>query len=273
LSNFNDMAISSFETGTLFNYTADKLGYEKFDLLLKNYIDRHTHQQIEPRDFLDQLAEKDRSAGYLSGFLNQKNRVNFKLRKFRKENDSLQITINKNVDNAIPVKLETQNKEGEKQSYWIETQEHEKKKTVSIPALDTYKITLNDDYIFPESNYRDNFLYAKGFFSNRKKIKIKLIKDIPNPEFNEIYLNPRIRFNNAYDKFLFGMNFKNQSFFEQKFLYSITPYYSSGTGKFTGSGTVSYSFLPAESIIRSLTFGVSGSYFHYDYDLAYRKGS
>jgi hypothetical protein len=73
LSNFNDMAISSFETGTLFNYTADKLGYENFDLLLKNYIDQHTHQQIEPRDFLDQLAEKDRSATYLSGFLNQKN--------------------------------------------------------------------------------------------------------------------------------------------------------------------------------------------------------
>jgi hypothetical protein len=39
----------------------------------------------------------------------------------------------------------------------------------------------------------------------------------------------------------------------------------------TGSGAISYSFLPAESIIRSLTFGVSGSYFHYDYNLAYRK--
>jgi hypothetical protein len=82
-----------------------------------------------------------------------------------------------------------------------------------------------------------------------------------------------VRFNNTYDKFLIGFNFKNQSFFDQKFLYSLTPTYSTGTGKLTGSGSVAYSFLPAESIIRSLTFGVSGSYFHYDYDLAYRKAS
>lgn len=273
LSNFNDMAISSFETGTLFNYTADKMGTEHFELILKQYIDKNTHQQTKPRDFLQELTLKDHSAGYLSGFLNQKNRVNFKLRKFRKEGDSLNVKIFKNTNEAIPVKLESQSKNEEKQSYWVETKEAEKRMTVSIPALDTYKITLNDDYIFPESNYRDNFLYAKGFFSNMKKIKIKLIKDIPNPEFNEIYLNPRIRFNNTYDKFLFGINFKNQSFFDQKFLYSITPMYSSGTGKLTGSGTVSYSFLPAESIIRSLTFGVNGSYFHYDYDLAYRKAS
>ncbi len=53
----------------------------------------------------------------------------------------------------------------------------------------------------------------------------------------------------------------------------MTPTYSTGTGKLTGSGAVSYSIMPAESIIRSLTFGVSGAYFHYDYGLAYRKGS
>ncbi|MBB4806372.1 hypothetical protein HNP38_001644 [Chryseobacterium defluvii] len=273
LSNFNDMAISSFETGTLFDHTAEKIGVERFDSLLKDYVDKNIHKQINPDDFLQELSEKDKTTHYLSGFLTQKNRVNFKLRKFKKEGDSLNITISKNTDDAIPVKLETQTREGETNSYWIETKERERDMMVTIPALDTYKITLNDDYIFPEANYRDNFLYAKGFFSNTKKIKLKLIKDIPNPEFNEIYLNPRIRFSNAYDKFLFGINFKNQSLFDQKFLYSITPMYSSGTGKLTGSGTVSYSFLPAESIFRSLTFGVSGSYFHYDYDLAYRKAS
>jgi hypothetical protein len=71
-----------------------------------------------------------------------------------------------------------------------------------------------------------------------RKIKLKLIKDIPNPEFNEIYINPRVRFSNTYDKFLIGFNFKNQSFFDQKFLYSITPTYSTGTGKLTGSGAL-----------------------------------
>lgn len=273
LSNFNDMAISSFETGSLFSYSADKMGEEKFNNLLKNYITENTDKQAYPEDFLDQLAKEEPSTSYLKGFLKQKNRVNFKLKNFRVNNDLLDIKIAKNTDEAIPVKLETQTRSGDRTSYWIETEENEKLKTVSLPSQDIYKITLNNDYIFPEANYRDNFLYTKGLFSNAKKIKFKLIKDIPNPEFNEIYLNPRIRFTNTYDKFLIGVNFKNQSLFDQKFLYSLTPSFSTGTGKMTGSGSVSYSFLPAESVIQRLTFGVSGSYFHYDYDLAYQKNS
>lgn len=273
LSNFNDMAISSFETGSLFSFSADKMGEEKFNDLLKNYIVENRDQEINPEEFLKQLSEKDASTDYLATFLKQKNRVNFKLKKFKTKEDSLEIRIAKNTDEAIPVKLETQTREGERKSYWVETAENKRLKTVSLPSENIYKITLNDDYIFPEANYRDNFLYTKGLFSNSKKIKFKLIKDIPNPEFNEIYLNPRIRFTNTYDKFLIGMNFKNQSLFDQKFLYSITPSFSTGTGKLTGSGAVAYSFLPAESIIQSLTFGISGSYFHYDFDLAYQKAS
>lgn len=273
LSNFNDMAISSFETGTLFNYSADKMGYENFDNLVRNFIAKNTDRQANPHDFIKELADQDRRTAYLSDFLQHKNRVNFKLRRFQKEGDSLHIKINKNTPSNIPVKLQTESKKGDIKEYWVETEENEKTKTFSIPAENVNKITLNDDYIFPEANYRDNFLYAKGFFSNMRKIKLKLIKDIPNPEFNEVYISPRIRFSNTYDKFLIGFNFKNQSFFDQKFLYSFTPTYSTGTGQLTGSGAVAYSFLPAESIFRSITFGVSGSYFHYDYDLAYSKGS
>ncbi len=273
LSNFNDMAISNFETGTLFSYSADQMGYENFDDLVRNFILKNTDKPTDPRDFLKELAEKDKRNAYLEDFIQHKNRVNFKLKRFKKDGDSLNIKISKNTLTEIPVKLQTETRNGEKKEYWIDTGSDDKTKTVSIPALDVYKITLNDDYIFPEANYRDNFLYAKGLFSNMRKIKLKLIKDIPNPEFNEIYINPRIRFNNTYDKFLIGFNFKNQSLFDQKFLYSVTPTYSTGTGKLVGSGSVAYSFLPAESMIRSLTFGVSGSYFHYDYDLAYRKAS
>jgi hypothetical protein len=257
----------------LFSYSADKMGHENFDATVRNFISKNTDKQLNPRDFLKQLAEKDKRTAYLEDFIQHKNRVNFKLKRFKKEGNSLNVKISKNTLADIPVKLETETKTGQKKEYWIDTSSNAKTQTVAIPAMEVYKITLNDDYIFPEANYRDNFLYAKGLFSNMRKIKLKLIKDIPNPEFNEIYINPRIRFNNTYDKFLIGFNFKNQSLFDQKFLYSITPTYSTGTGKLVGSGSVAYSFLPAESMIRSLTFGISGSFFHYDYDLAYRKAS
>jgi len=274
LSNFNDMAISHFETGSLFSYTADKMGETQFNNLLKNYIDENTDRQINPEEFLAKVAEQEKSSAYLSQFFQHKNRDNFRLKNFRtKNNDSVEVRIIKNNDLNIPVKLETENQNGFKKSYWVETEKNERLKTFEVPAEDIYKITLNNGYIFPEPNYRDNYLYTKGIFSNAKKIRFKLIKDIPNPEFNEIYLNPRIRFSNAYDKFLVGMNFRNQSLFDQKFSYSVTPYYSTGTGQLVGSGGVSYSFLPAESFMRAITFGVSAAHFHYDYALAYSRFS
>ena len=273
LSNFNDVAISNFEMGSLFNYSAEKMGNEKFNSLLKDYISRNSMSAIQPEEFLDQLSAEESSTSYLKKFIKHKNRINFKLKKFKIIDDNLSIRITKNTDENIPVKLETETRDGEKKSYWVDTNENERLTTINLPAENIYKITLNNNYIFPESNYSDNFLYTKGLFSNTRKIKFKLIKDIPNPEFNEIYINPRIRFSNTYDKFLIGLNLKNQSLFDQKFLYSFTPYYSTGTQKLTGSGAVSYSFLPAESVIQRLSFGVSGSYFHYDYNLAYLKNS
>jgi hypothetical protein len=51
LSNFNDMAISSFETGSLFNYSADKMGYDNFNSLLKDFIVKNSHKTLIQRFF------------------------------------------------------------------------------------------------------------------------------------------------------------------------------------------------------------------------------
>lgn len=271
LSNFNDMTISNFEMGTLLNYSADKMGYDSYNSLVKNYIQQNKEQEIRAETFLKKLADAAPENEYLLIYLDHKSRRNFKLKKIKKDNDSIKITITKNFDENIPFKLKTITKEGDEKSYWFDTKKNEKISQITLQNDDIYKITLNSGYLFPEKTFGDNFIYTKGLFSNMKKIRFKLLKDIPNPEYREIYINPRVSFSNAYDKFLIGLNFKNSSLFDQKFLYSITPQLSTGTGKLTGSGGVSYTFLPAESIVRSLSLGASGSYYHYDYDLAYKK--
>ncbi|KEY19173.1 aminopeptidase N [Kaistella antarctica] len=271
LSNFNATAISHFETGSLFSFIAEKMGSENFDDFLKNYLTQYSGKPVDQKKFLDELTlASDYSSDFLENFIQKKNRVNFRLKRYKKTRDDFQVKVIKNTTERIPFKIETEEKSGEKQTFWFDTDASTKTVEYNIPQSNAEKIIINDGYIFPEKNFRDNYLYTKGVFSNTKKIKFKVFKDIPNPEYNEIYLNPRVSFN-AYDKFLIGLNFKNASLFEQKFSYSFTPYYSSGTGKLAGSGGVSYSFQPANSFYRSLDLGVSGSHFHYDYDLTYRK--
>ena len=271
LSNFNATAISHFETGSLFSFLSEKMGHDRFAQFLQNYIAESKDKPVDKKVFLEKLTlASGYSADFLEGFIEHKNRVNFRLKRYRKMGEDFQVKVSKNTTQAIPFKIETEEKSGISKTFWFDTDESKKTVQYNIPQSNAEKIIINDDYIFPEKNFRDNYLYTKGLFANTKKIKLKLLKDIPNPEYNEIYLSPRFNFN-AYDKVLFGLNIKNTSLFERKFTYSFTPYYSSGTGKLAGSSGIGYSFQPAEAFYRSLDLGISASHFHYDYDLTYRK--
>lgn len=271
LSNFNNLAISNFETGLLFGFIAEKMGTDNFDTFVKNFVSTHSTSKVNNQDFLDGLREVSKnSSSFLDTFLNRKQRVNFNLKSFNKENEGIAIKISKNTPEKIPLKVEVLENTGFNKTFWFDTTDSEKSEFYKIPVSEVTKIIINNDYSFPESNYRDNYLYTKGFFSNAKRLKLKLFTDIPNPEYNEIFLNPRLGFN-VYDKLLLGLNFRNSSLFRRKFAYSVTPYYSTGTRDFTGSGGVSYTFMPPESFFRFLSFGVSGSYFHYDYNLSYSQ--
>lgn len=273
LSNFNKTAISHFETGSLFSFVAEKMGQQEFEKFIKSYFSEYQMKRADKKDFLDQLAVASHySSEFLETLIQSKQRINTDLKSFKRKDEVLHVRIAKNTPEKIPLKIEAESKDGTVESYWFDTGASEEKIYYSFPDSDVSKILVNSHYIFPESNFRDNYLYTKGLFSNMKRLKFKLIRDIPNPEYNEIYVNPKVNFN-AYDKFLVGINFKNTSLFERKFKFSVTPYYSSGTQKLTGSAGVSYSFMPPESFFRSWIVGVSGSYFHYDYDLKYRKFS
>ncbi len=271
LSNFNATAISHFETGSLFSFIAEKMGKEKFDDFLKDYLNKYAGKIVDQKVFLDELTlASGYSSEFLENFIQRKNRVDFKLKKYKKVGEDFEVKVVKNTPDRIPFKIETEEKTGDKKTFWFDTNYSKDVVEYIIPQSNAEKIILNDNYIFPEKNFRNNYLYTKGVFANTKEIRLKIFKDIPNPEYNEIYVNPRLNFN-AYDKILFGINFKNASLFEQKFQYSLTPYYSSGTGQVAGSGGLSYSFQPASSFYRSLDLGLSASHFHYDYDLTYQK--
>ena len=270
LSNFNTTAISQFETGSLLNYSSEYQGSEHFDLFLKNYLSSNYQKKADGSEFLKALEKAtDGNSGFLQRLMNEKHRVNFNLKSIKKKNQNYNLHLRSRNADLTPLKIQSETREGYKNTFW-KSENELSKDSVSIPNKSIYKIVLNDDYIFPETNYRDNYIYTKGLFSNAKKIRFKLIKDIQNPEYNEIFLTPRLTFN-AYDKVLLGLNFKNQGIFDQKFDYSVTPYYSTGTGKLTGSGAINYSILPPNSFFRRWNFGVSGSYFHYDNDLAYKR--
>ncbi|MFW2135543.1 aminopeptidase [Chryseobacterium sp. TY4] len=271
LSKFNAFAISHFETGILFYFVADQMGFAKFNSFLNSYFSDHFQKPVVASDFLSKLEwESGGNSRFLSSLIEEKNRVNFNLKKFTRKDDAFDVKINKLGKYNLPFKLQAETESGQKETQWQYADSDSK--IYQVKANDAEKIIVNDDYSFPETNFRDNYLYTKGVFSNMKRLKLKLIKDVPNPEFNELYISPRLSFN-AYDKVMLGFNVVNKGVFDQKFVYSVSPYYSTGTGQLTGKAGVSYNIMPADSFFRSWQIGGSASYFHYDYDLAYQTYS
>ncbi|WP_228455885.1 aminopeptidase [Chryseobacterium sp. POL2] len=268
LSKFNTEAISHFETGLLFNFLADQLGHFKFDRFLNSYFSKHYQQTVVAQDFLSALeTETGGNSTFLKSLIEEKNRINFNLKRFTRQEDHFVVKVNKVGKEKIPFKLQTESESIIKETEWNLADKASGQ--YSIQSKDADKLIVNDEFIFPETNFRDNYLYTKGLFSNMKQIRLKLIKDVPNPEYNELYISPRASFN-AYDKVMLGFNLVNRGVFDQKFVYTLTPYYSTGTGELTGKAGASYNFLPADSFFRSWQLGGGASYFHYDYDLAYQ---
>jgi len=267
----NYIAISNFETGMIFNMISEKT--KMFDSFIAKFLSDNKGKEVDSKKFLDELDNyTSHETEFLEKFIENKNRINFKLHSFKKKDDSLEIKVSKNTPLKIPFRVETEGIDGNRDLYWFDTDKSTIRQVYKIPDPNNRvkKISVNKYYIFPESNIRDNFLYSLGIFSNMKKLKIKFFTDIPNPEYNEIYLTPNAVWNN-YDNFLFGMRFTNSSLLERKFKYSLTPYYSTGMGKFTGEAGSSYNFMPSEAFFRSLTIGANTAYFHYDYNLPYKK--
>lgn len=273
LSVENQVFASQFEMGALLDFVSNKEGAGYFDNFIKSYLSENKGKYTSVIGFLDKLSDNfGQSYDFLKDFLYKKQRIDFRLNSVRElENNKYEVRIGKNTLKSIPFSLKVESSNGEEKKYWLDTPNGQYEGVYTLDVNQPKKIVINPNYSFPEQNFRNNFS-EKAWFGFSKKVKFKLFTDIPNPEFNEVYINPDLRYN-AYDALLFGLNFRNSGLLSQPFSYSVTPYISIGEWKLTGTAGVSYKIQPVDSFFKTLVLGVSGTYFHYNYDLSYRKTS
>ncbi len=273
LSNMNALTMSHFESGRVLNYIAESMGEKQFDQFLTKYMKEYQNKPLNTKAFINKVGSvSNNDLGFIKKIYSDTHRINFNLKKVKINNDTVQVKIKHNLPKNIPFPLEQIDEMGRKKTHWVRTKSEKGKDTYYLPNNNTKKLIVNDFMYLPERNYRDNYRYTEGLFSNFKKVKFRFFEDIEDPEYNEIYLYPEWSVN-AYDGLLLGMNFSNESFLDKRFHYYFTPYYSTRAKRITGSGKLIYRLMPTHHFLRRISFGVGGSYFHYNYDNAYRKVS
>lgn len=272
LTKFNNNIANKYKAGVGLKYLKsyfDELIIDDFvkEFYASNRLKKSTRKDFE--DLLKSKAPKDIN-WYFDNYVDSRKRIDYKIKKVRKTDDSLQVTIKNKYEGNFPISLFGIKNDSVVSKHWIT--DVGEKKTVTIPREGIDRLVLNYDKIIPEFNQRNNWKSLNGFFANNKKLRFTFFKDAENPHYNQIFFVPVARFN-LYDGFTPGMRFYNKVFLTKRLLYDFKPSYGLRSKQLVGSGSISYrhDIEKTESDLYFVRFTVGGNYFNYAEDLTYTR--
>lgn len=149
---------------------------------------------------------------------------------------------------------------------------HAGQRSVQMYHEDYDKVVLNDHLSHFEYRQKNNTWFNRPLLQRAERPRFQFYNSFENPEASQIFYLPAASYN-AYDQILLGATFSNRSYLVQKpFEYSLSPSYSTGTGRLTGGASAVYNYTtPKSHFFRQLSFGLFGRYLHYDRDLAFAR--
>jgi len=271
LVKFNNNIANKYKAGVGLKYLKSYFDESVIDDFVKEFYTTNRLKKSTRADFenlLKSKAPKDID-WYFDNYVDSRKRIDYKIRKVEKTDDSLRVTIKNKYDGNFPISLFGIKNDTVVSKYWIT--DVGEKKTVTIPREDIDRLVLNYDKIIPEFNQRDNWKSLNGFFANNKKLKFTFFKDAENPHYNQIFFVPIAQFN-LYDGFTPGMRFYNKTFLTKRLLYDFKPSYGMRSKQLVGSGSISYRHdIESKSDLYFASFSMSGNYFNYEEGLTYTR--
>jgi len=271
LLKFNRNIANKYKAGVGLRYLDDFVNQDIVEKGLESFVRDNKLKPTSTKVFesyLKSLTNKDID-WFFNDYLKTSKKIDFKIKKVIKTEDSVTITIKNKRNNNMPVSLYTLNNDSIISKIWVENISSEK--TITIPRNNANKLVLNYNNRIPEINLRDNWESLKGFFFNNKPLQFRLFKDLEDPYYNQVFLMPIIEFDNIYDGLTLGVKAYNKTLLKKRFNYKIAPKYSIGSNALTGSLSVSNTHYLENRDLYSIGYGIGASYSSYAEDLFVRK--
>jgi len=271
LLKFNHNIANKYKAGVGLKYLDDFINSDVLEKTIEDFIFYNKLEKTSAKDFENLLkARTDKNIDwFFDDFITTRKKIDFKIGKVTKTEDSITLTIKNKRDNSMPVSLYTLNNDSIVSKQWIEN--INKTKTITIPRDSANKLVLNYNKIIPEFNLRDNWKSLKGFFFNNKPLQFRLFQDIEDPYYSQVFFMPLLEFNNIYDGITLGVRAYNKTLLRKRFNYKIAPKYSLKSRSLTGSAFVSMTHYLENSDLYAINYGIGGGYSSYAEDLFVRQ--
>ncbi|SFR83417.1 M1 family aminopeptidase [Maribacter stanieri] len=268
LIKFNQKIANKYKAGLGLAYLADYIGKEHVDESIKRFFEYYKLNNVKVHDFESILKRSTNQDidWFFRDYVSTDRKIDFKIKKVKKDTDSLQVTIKNKEGTNVPISVFGLKKDSIVSEYWFSDIEFEE--TFTIPNNQEDRLVLNYDQKIPEFNQRDNWKSLKGFLSSNKKLKFTFFKDAENPYFNQVFYVPVLNFN-VYDGWAPGMRLYNKTLLERPFVYDFAPSYSFREKAFVGYGKFNYRKYLSKSGLYVANYGIGASTSHFNENSRY----
>jgi hypothetical protein len=260
LLKFNSNIAGKYKAGVGLRYLDDFINHNVLETTIKSYIKKYSLTESSSKDFEELLKNQTNKNidWFFTEYITTRKKIDFKIKKVIQTNDSVTLTIKNKRENTMPVSLFVLQNDSILSKIWIENITNNK--TLTIPKNGANKLVLNYDNSMPEYNLRDNWKSLKGFFFNNKPLQLRLIKDIEDPNYNQVFVMPQIQYRNIYDGITLGAKFYNKTLLRKHFNYKLEPLYATKSKSITGSATVFYLHDYENQNLYNISYGIFGKY-------------
>ncbi|WP_406683631.1 metalloprotease [Seonamhaeicola sp. MEBiC1930] len=271
LLKFNANIASKYKAGIGFRYLDDFINKDTVEKSLAAFVRENKLKQTSTKEFESYLKSKTSKNidWFFNDYLDTRKKIDFKIKKVIKTEDSITLTIKNKRDNNMPISLFALKDDSIISKTWVENISGSK--TLSIPKSNANKLVLNYNKVIPEINVRDNWKSLKGFFFNNKPLQFRVFQDIEDPHYNQVFFMPVAEFNNIYDGLTIGTRIYNKTVLRKLLNYRIEPQYAFKSKSITGSGFVSNSHYFENSKLYHLIYGIGAGYSSYAENLFVRQ--
>jgi len=189
LSNFNRKVISKYKSGLGFKFLQGYLGDSILNKSIKELYQNNTLKIVSSETFRKEISSKTSKKldWFFGDYLKTNKKIDHKIDYVKQENDSLLVTISNKRNMVTPVALYALKDGNIKAKKWISN--IDSVKTVSIKKGDYDFVVLNYENLYPELNTLNNWYKIDKKIFN-KPVKFSFLKDVSNPNFNQLVFQP-----------------------------------------------------------------------------------
>lgn len=268
LLKFNQKIANNYKAGLGLAYLASYIGKDQVDEGIKTFYRHYKLNEVKTIDFesiLKRSANKDID-WFFKDYVSTDERIDFKIKKVEKSEDSLKVTLKNKTGTNVPISLFGLNNDSVVSNYWFSNIKFDS--TITIPRNQEERLVLNYDQKIPEFNQRDNWKSLGGFLSSNKKLKFQFFKDAEDPYYNQVFYVPVLGFN-IYDGWSPGMRIYNKTLLERPFVYDFAPSYATRDKSFVGYGKFTYRQYHGKSGHYVTNYALRGSTSHFQENSRY----